>query len=62
MEIGKTKRVVESDPIKDPVPDREPSKLPNVTPLPQPTEPVKEPDKVAKAVLYWESVREGWDE
>lgn len=44
MEIGKPKRIVESDPIVDPVPDREPTKLP-ATPQPDPS-PTKEPVKV----------------
>ena len=44
MEIGKTKRIIQSEPLKDPVPDREPNN-PLPVPEPQPT-PAKEPEKV----------------
>lgn len=50
MEIGKTKRIIESEPVKDPVPDREPTKLPLPAPQPQPS---PTPDKVAQIEVVW---------
>jgi len=43
VEIGKTRRIIESDPVKDPVPDRAPNN-PLPVPEPQPS-PTKEPAK-----------------
>lgn len=58
MEIGKTKRIIESEPMKDPVPDRHVND-PLPAPQPQPS-PDKEPAKALVKTYGGPTMHERW--